>query len=132
MARCGVVDLLLLPRSASAACREKAEVPSLKSMRESPSPSWTFSCSFYVNAIVSIGYWFFSSSNIPSFPGFADEPGTPKGRVHLSAFFCVLFFISAQRGTSCSARQKKPSGVSSGVRLGIPPGNVILRLRIEI
>lgn len=61
----GAVDLLLLPRSASTACREKAGVSySLKSMRESPSPSWTFSCFFYVNAIVSIGYWFFSSSNM--------------------------------------------------------------------
>ena len=82
-----------LPRSASTTCREKAGVSySLKSMRESPSPSWTFSCSFYVKAIVSLGYWFFSSSsNIHSFPGTPHNRGLLKAESISRPFLCLVF-----------------------------------------
>ena len=64
----------------------------LKSMRESPSPSWTFSCSFYVKAIVSLGYWFFSSSsNIHSFPGTPHNRGLLKAESISRPFLCLVF-----------------------------------------
>lgn len=81
----GAVDLLLL-------AEKKQEFPFPKVHERVPIPSWTFSCSFYVKAIVSLGYWFFSSSsNIHSFPGTPHNRGLLKAESISRPFLCLVF-----------------------------------------